>query len=246
TRVKNSFLFGVMLLLLALVGTIQSWNVALAILNMCLISAVMTMGVNIQYGYAGVFNVGVMGFTALGGIAAVVISMPPVQPAWQAGGHRAMLGLLLGAISIVLVVVVWKKTARLRRIRYWLTGLSIIGGYTLMRIVIDPAIVAIEAVEPAKTGFLGGFGLPIMFSWIVGGVFAAAVAWVVGKVSLGLRSDYLAIATLGISEIIIYFIKYEEWLTRGVKNVNGIPRPVPYEIDLQNTQWMQEWTERLG
>ena len=44
----------------------------------------------------------------------------------------------------------------------------IIVGYTLMRIVIDPAIVAIEAVEPAKTGFLGGLGLPIMFSWIVG------------------------------------------------------------------------------
>ena len=246
TRMRNSFLFGVMLLLLALVGTIQSWNVALAILNMCLISAVMTMGVNIQYGYAGVFNVGVMGFTALGGIAAVVISMPPVQSAWQAGGHRAILGLFLGTISIVLVVVVWKKTARLRRIRYWLTALMIIVGYSLMRIIIDPAIVAIEAVEPAKTGFLGGLGLPIMFSWIVGGVFAAVVAWVVGKVSLGLRSDYLAIATLGISEIIIYFIKYEEWLTRGVKNVNGIPRPVPYEIDLQNTQWMQEWTERLG
>ena len=246
TRVKNSFLFGVMLLLLALVGTIQSWNVSLAILNLCLISAIMTMGVNIQYGYAGVFNVGVMGFTALGGIAAVVISMPPVQSAWQAGGHRAMLGLFLGAISIVLVVVVWKKTARIRRIRFWLTGLMMIVGYSLMRIVIDPAIVAIEAVEPAKTGFLGGFGMPIMFSWIVGGIFAAAVAWVVGKVSLGLRSDYLAIATLGISEIIIYFIKYEEWLTRGVKNVNGIPRPVPYEIDLQNTQWMQEWTERFG
>ena len=50
---------------------------------------------------------------------------------------------------------------------------------------------------------------------------------VIGKVALGLRSDYLAIATLGISEIIIFFIKNEEWLTRGVKNVNGLPRPVP-------------------
>ena len=32
----------------------------------------------------------------------------------------------------------------------------------------------IEAVDPAKTGFLGGLGLPIIFSWIVGGLFAAA------------------------------------------------------------------------
>ncbi|MDP6638769.1 MAG: branched-chain amino acid ABC transporter permease [SAR324 cluster bacterium] len=232
-------------MLLVTVGIFQSWNVALAILNLCLISAIMTMGVNIQWGYAGLFNAGVMGFTALGGIAAVVISIPPVQSAWLAGGSRAMLGLLIGVISIFLVVVVWKKTAKLGRIRYWLTALMVIGGYALMRMVIDPAIEAIEAIEPAKTGFLGGFGLPVIFSWIVGGAFAASVAWVVGRVSLGLRSDYLAIATLGISEIIIYFLKYEEWLTRGVKNVNGIPRPVPYEIDLQKTLWLQEWAERF-
>ena len=245
TLLKNTILFGIMLMLLVTVGILQSWNVALAILNLCLISAIMTMGVNIQWGYAGLFNAGVMGFTALGGIAAVVISTPPVQSAWLAGGSRAMLGLLIGMISILLVVVVWKKTAKLGRIRYWLTTLMVIGGYALMRMVIDPAIEAIEAIEPAKTGFLGGFGLPIIFSWIVGGAFAASVAWVVGKVSLGLRSDYLAIATLGISEIIIYFIKYEEWLTRGVKNVNGIPRPVPYEIDLQNTLWLQELAEQF-
>jgi len=55
-----------------------------------------------------------------------------------------------------------------------------------------------------------------------------------------LRSDYLAIATLGISEIIIYVLKNEDWLARGVKNVNGLPRPVPYEIDLQETQWVQD------
>ena len=245
TLLKNTILFGIMLMLLVTVGILQSWNVALAILNLCLISAIMTMGVNIQWGYAGLFNAGVMGFTALGGIAAVVISIPPVQSAWLAGGSRAMLGLLIGVISILLVVVVWKKTAKFGRIRYWLTALMVTGGYASMRMVIDPAIEAIEAIEPAKTGFLGGFGLPIIFSWIVGGAFAASVAWVVGKVSLGLRSDYLAIATLGISEIIIYFIKYEEWLTRGVKNVNGIPRPVPYEIDLQNTLWLQELAEQF-
>jgi branched-chain amino acid transport system permease protein len=81
-------------------------------------------------------------------------------------------------------------------------------------------------------------GLPIMFSWLVGGLFAAAAAWAVGKVTLGLRSDYLAIATLGISEIIIAVLKNEDWLARGVKNVTGLPRPVPYEIDLQQSAWV--------
>jgi len=90
------------------------------------------------------------------------------------------------------------------------------------------------------TGYLGGLGLPIVLSWAVGGLFAAAAAWVVGKIALGLRSDYLAIATLGISEIILYVMKFEDWLTRGVKNVNGLPRPVPYEVDLQEATWFQE------
>mgnify|MGYP001464387280 CR=1 FL=1 len=61
----------------------------------------------------------------------------------------------------------------------------------------------IEDVNPAIAGFLGGLGLPIIFSWIVGGLFAAGVAFVIGKVALGLRSDYLAIVTLGISEIVV-------------------------------------------
>ena len=94
-----------------------------------------------------------------------------------------------------------------------------------------------KLVNPAKTGFLGGFGLPIMFSWIVGAFFAGGLAFVVGKVALGLRADYLAIATLLISEIVIAIIKHEDWLSRGVKNVIGLDRPVPYEVNLQTTDW---------
>ena len=243
---KNVLLFAGMGVLLILVGTMQSWNVALAILNMCLISAVMALGVNIQWGYAGLFNAGVMGFTALGGLAAIVISVAPVPAAWDAGGARAILGLLAGLATIAGGIWLWKKLPVSRTARIWLTVLLAVSGYGLMRLILDPAVDAIEAVEPAMTGFLGGFGLPIMFSWIFGGIFAAIVAWAIGKVALGLRSDYLAIATLGISEIIIYFLKNEDWLTRGVKNVNGLPRPVPYEIDLQGALWFHDLAAWVG
>mgnify|MGYP007000208632 CR=1 len=67
--------------------------------------------------------------------------------------------------------------------------------------------------------------------------FAGGVAFVIGKVALGLRSDYLAIVTLGISEIVVSVLKHEEWLSRGVKNVIGLKRPVPYEINLQTSDW---------
>ena len=232
--------------LLIAVGVIQSANVALAILNLCLISAIMTLGVNIQWGYAGLFNAGVMGFAALGGLAAVVVSFPPVPDAWSAGGPRAILGVASGAFAIGLAILVWRKVPGSRRTRGWAAAAVAIAGIILMRFIIDPAVEAIEAVEPAKTGFLGGLGLPIVFSWIAGGAFAALAAWGIGKISLGLRSDYLAIATLGISEIIIYFLKNEEWMARGVKNVNGLPRPVPYEIDLQQTVWVQELAATFG
>ena len=43
-----------MFLLLLAVGFGQSWNVMLAIFNLCLISAVMSLGLNIQWGYAGI------------------------------------------------------------------------------------------------------------------------------------------------------------------------------------------------
>ena len=105
----------------------------------------------------------------------------------------------------------------------------------------------IEKVDPAITGYLGGFGLPVALSWIVGGLAAAGAAWWIGKITLSLRSDYLAIATLGISEIIIYVIKNEDWFVRGLKNVYGLQRPVPYEVDMQKSEWLQNivaWIHR--
>ena len=244
-RLRNSLLFAGMAALLVAVGVFQSANLALAILNLCLISAIMTLGVNIQWGYAGLFNAGVMGFTALGGLAAVIISVPPVTEAWVAGGVRAVSGLFVGVLAIALGILAWKKLSLGKTARGWASALIVVVGVIAMRWVVDPAVEAIEAVEPAKTGFLGGFGLPIMFAWMAGGALAALAAWAIGKISLGLRSDYLAIATLGISEIIIYVLKNEDWLARGVKNVNGLPRPVPYEIELQATPWVQNWASRL-
>ena len=243
---RNLLLFAGMAALLIMVGVLQSWNVAFSILNMCLISAIMALGVNIQWGYAGLFNVGVMGFAALGGLAGVVVSMPPVDAAWAAGGLGIIMGLATGIATLIAGMMVWRRGQSWGRWRYAATAAIVIIGYILMRSLADPSVAAIEAVDPARTGYLGGLGLPIILSWLVGGVFAAAAAWVVGKVSLGLRADYLAIATLGISEIIIYVLKFEDWLSRGVKNVNGLPRPVPYEVDLQANSWFIALADNLN
>ena len=237
--------YSIMILLIILVGIFQSWNIALSILNLCLISAVMTMGANIQWGYAGLINFGVMGYTALGGLAAVLVSVAPVEEAWSAGGTNiiACLFIIIGMIFSIRYIL--KKFTKSKKRTYGIISLIVIG-LVLLRLVSEPGIESIEAVDPAKTGFLGGLGMPILFSWIVGGFFAAGLAYIVGKVALGLRADYLAIATLLISEIVIAVIKHEDWLSRGVKNVIGLKRPVPYEIDLQNSSWFINLVEKFN
>ena len=246
---RNFYAFLIMAVLLMAVGILQSWNVAFSILNLCVISAIMALGVNMQWGYAGLVNFGVMGFVAVGGLAGVVISMPPVDEAWQAGGGRLMLGFGVMLSVIGVATIFWKSTKHWKlypRRRYLVMALILISGYAVFRYIADTAIISIEAIDPARTGYLGGLGLPILFSWIVGGIAAGLVAMLIGRIALGLRSDYLAIATLGISEIIIYILKNEDWLARGVKNVNGLPRPVPYEIDLQKETWVNNLADGMG
>ena len=237
--------YSIMMGLIILVGIFQSWNVALSIFNLCLISAVMTMGANIQWGYAGLINFGIMGYTALGGLAAVLISVDPVQEAWRAGGFDILMCLWLIIVMVLAIRFILKHFEKSKLRTYGIAAI-IVSGIIIIRVTAQPGIEAIEGVNPAKTGFLGGFGLPIIFSWIVGAFFAGGLAFIVGKVALGLRADYLAIATLLISEIVIAIIKHEDWLTRGVKNVIGLKRPAPYEVDLQTTEWFINLVERFN
>ncbi|MCU4651945.1 branched-chain amino acid ABC transporter permease [Roseibacterium sp. SDUM158016] len=238
-------LFALVALLFIGTGFAQSWNTALTIFNMGLVSAIMALGVNMQWGYAGLFNVGIMGFVALGGLAAVLVSMPPVEEAWAAGGIRVLLGLVLGAATIVAAILAWSRLPK-GRLRVLVMIAILVGGFFIYREVFDGGVSAIEAVNPASTGYLGGLGLPVILAWPVGGLLAAGAAWIIGKTALGLRSDYLAIATLGISEIIIAILKNEDWLARGVKNVTGVPRPVPYEVDLQRSESFLGLADRMG
>ena len=226
--------FTIMALVLLFVGLNQSWALALGIINMSLISAIMALGVNIQWGYAGLMNVGIMGFAALGGVSVVLIAQQPVTEAVDAGGIKMLIALIMGAATITAGILFNR-----RGVNKWLIASIVVTGYLFTRYYFSEAADIIEKVDPAITGYLGGFGLPIAFSWIVGGVIAAGAAWWVGKITLGLRTDYLAIATLGISEIILYVIKNEDWFVRGLKNVYGLPRPVPYEVDMQQSEWFQ-------
>ena len=236
--------FTIMGFLLLIVGILQSWGVAFSILNLCLISAVMSMGVNIQWGFAGLINFGVMGFLAIGGLATILVSVPPVIESWNVGGLGIIFSLLFLIFIIFLCLFINKRFSN-AKYKYQIIFLIVVLTIPAVKIISGPSIKLIESINPAAQGYLGGLGLPIILSWFVGGIMSAAIAYVIGKICLGLRSDYLAISTLLISGIIVSVIKHEEWLSRGVKNVIGLKRPAPYEVNLQNSEWFIKMIETI-
>ena len=120
---KTSFI--IMGFLLIFVGILQSWGVAFSILNLCLISAVMSMGVNIQWGFAGLINFGVMGFLAIGGLATVLVSVPPVIESWSAGGFGIIVSLIFLILIIFICLFINKKLTN-HKYRYHLIFLIIL------------------------------------------------------------------------------------------------------------------------
>ncbi|CUA94339.1 branched-chain amino acid ABC transporter permease [Pannonibacter indicus] len=123
------------------------------------IYALLALGLNIQWGFTGLFNAGIAGFFAVGAYTSAILTSPHVA------------------------------------------------------------------------GRLGGFDLPVLAGWAGAMLMAGAIAWPVGKICLRFRSDYLAIATIGIAEIIRLVIKSEDALTGGARGITGIPRPfgdLPY------------------
>ncbi|PRX29293.1 amino acid/amide ABC transporter membrane protein 2 (HAAT family) [Orenia metallireducens] len=122
-------------------------------LIICGIYGIMTLGLNLQWGYTGLFNIGVAGFWAVGAYTSAILTKPPVPE------------------------------------------------------------------------HLGGFNLPFIVGILAAAVVSGIIAFLIGIPTLRLREDYLAIATIGIAEIIRLIVKNEEWLTNGVRGISGIPKP---------------------
>ncbi len=117
------------------------------------IYSLLALGLNIQWGFSGLFNAGIAGFFAVGAYSSAIVTAP------ESSVH------------------------------------------------------------------LGGFQMPVVVGWIVAMIAAGLIAWPIGKVCLRFRSDYLAIATIGVAEIIRLIVKSEGWLTGGARGINKVPRP---------------------
>jgi branched-chain amino acid transport system permease protein len=187
------------------------------------------LGLNVQFGYGGLFNFGVMGFVMIGGFSSVFVSFPRNEAFWASDGPVMLLKALAAFAAGYLLVWGVRMLPLKGTLRNVLVVIAWCTAYIVYRTQIDPAAAYIEATS----GWVGGFGFHPVLGWAFGGLLAGCVAYLVGKIALGLRSDYLAIATIGIAEIIRALIKNMDWLTRGTQNVTPLPWPTPLPQELQ-------------
>ncbi len=191
--------------------------------------ALVALGLNIQFGYGGLFNFGIMGMMMIGGFAVTFITYPLNMKFWQSDGPLLLLRAFVAFAAGFALVWAARRAPLKGGWKAALVVLSWFIAYVIYRSQIDPAADYIEKTA----GFVGGLGLHPVLGWAFGGLLAAGVAWIIGKIALGLRTDYLAIATIGIGEIIRALIKNADWLTRGTLTVSPIPWPVPTPDVLQ-------------
>ncbi len=103
-------------------------------------------------------------------------------------------------------------------------GFMAIGAYTValftVPIEVRPTIFYVIPQNPV----LAGIQIPFVIAIILGGLLAALVAVLIGIPVLRLKSDYLAIATLGFSEIIRIILTNAKTITNGALGINRIPK----------------------
>ena len=131
-------------------------------------------------------------------------------------------GLLAYGVSFLTFVGIYGVLALGLNIQWGYTGLFNIGIAAFF--AVGAYTSAILTTAPAAE-HLGGFGWPILAGMAAAMAVAGVLALAVGLITIQLREDYLAIATIGIAEIVRLVIKNEDWATNGVRGLFAIPQP---------------------
>ena len=115
-------------------------------------------------------------------------------------------------------------------------GFMAIGAYSVALLTIPVAKKeTIFMLEPLIAP-LNTLTLPFGVALIIGGLLAAALAFLIGLPCLRLRGDYLAIVTLGFGEIVRLVLLNWTSVTGGSRGISGIPRPEFFGIEMDLTQ----------
>lgn len=150
------------------------------------IYAVFALGLNIHWGFTGLFNIGIAGFFALGAYtAALLTSSAPRPDQFEDYIWSGALASHLQDVPVLGTIDIWF--------------------------------------------FIGLLGA---------GAVCGIAALIIGAITLRLRDDYLAIATLGIAESVRLVFLNEHWLGNGSKGLYRIPKFLGDTISPQNYDFL--------
>ncbi len=151
---------------------------------MAAIYAIFALGLNVHWGYTGLFNIGIAGFFALGAYTSALLTTATPDPL--------------------------------------LFEDYIFGGDL-----------------PARLGVFNlGIDLWFVIALLAAGAICGITALIIGFITLRLREDYLAIATLGAAESIRFIFLNERWLANGSKGLYRIPKFLGDLVSPQNYDYL--------
>src|SRR5437016_5598717 len=137
---------------------------------------------------------------AVGVVVVVAVGVIPVV----ASGYL-LKGLLIPTLAYALAAI----------------GLNILTGYAGQLSLGHAAFMAVGAYGAVIA--YGRYGWPLLASFLVGGLAAAAVGAVVGLPSLRIKGFYLAVTTLAVQYIVEWGITHVRWIGGGVYATIDVP-----------------------
>lgn len=162
-------------------GTFSFFTVFLVTVG---VYALLTLALNIQWGYTGVINFGVLAFFMLGAYTTAIITKGDPQ-----GNYTDYIG-------------------------GWGDDLNLI-----------PALATDQ-------------WLPFMVATAAAAAAAGLLAFLVAFPTLRLREDYLAIATIGIAEVMRRVVIEERWMVNGSRGLTSVPQPLGDIVDQSDYKYL--------
>lgn len=136
-----------------------------------------------------------------------------------------LFGIFIGALLMVLIQILGRSGIIKPSIvdslaNIWIymivgLGFTLLLGYAGLASLGTAGFIGIGSYVIAY--FLGTLGLPFFLVFVLGIIIAIALGTIVGFISLRIEGMYLAIITLGLSEILVEFFKFATPITNGLQ-----------------------------
>jgi len=199
------------------------------LLNIGAVMAIVSLGLNLIYGFNGQFSLGQWGFYAIGAYAAADVT-------YRWSQDKSASGLVILLLVVILVALAFVGTAYLLSKLRGLDALSafamyLIGVVTAVVLAVVIGGVLIMPVTSLLQFLPADFALQVVFllAVLLAGCLAAEISYLFGLPVLTLGSDYFGIATLGFTIIVKVLLDNSDTMLgfvemKGARGMVGIPK----------------------